>query len=87
MKFCFNCGKPIKENTAKCPFCGCIFENPVPIKENPDKTDVGLCVLSALIPIFGVIYYFATCKATPQKAKSCLISALVAFAVYFVALA
>ena len=69
-----------------CPNCGCptasgksnnLINNP------DDEVNIGLCVLSALIPLFGLIYWGVKHKETPKKAKACGITALVAWGVSF----
>lgn len=43
----------------------------------PDKANVGLCVLSVFIPLFGIIYFFCVRKNKPKEAKACLTSGLI----------
>ncbi len=45
----------------------------------PDEVSVGLCILSFLIPIFGIIYWVLKYKETPKKAKACGTAAMVAW--------
>lgn len=42
-----------------------------------DKTNVGLCVLSVFVPLFGIIYYFCIRKKRPKEAKGCLKAGLI----------
>lgn len=42
-----------------------------------DKTNVGLCILSVLLPIVGIILYFVRKSESPKEAKGCLLSALI----------
>lgn len=85
MKFCSKCGKEIFDEAVVCPNCGCATaEAP---KKNPlnnvaDEVSIGLCVLSALIPLFGVIYWPVKHKETPKKAQACGIAAIVAWVLY-----
>ena len=52
--FCSKCGEPINDNQSFCPVCGHKVQGgPVPTEE--DKVSVGFVILSALIPIAGVI--------------------------------
>lgn len=60
------------------------MDSQYPIQQNienkettENKASVGLCILSVLIPLFGIIYFFCKRKEFPKKAKGCLISALV----------
>lgn len=89
MKFCSKCGKEILDEAVVCPGCGCAVVNaPQPAQAQyqgytqppvADEVSVGLCVLSALIPLFGVIYWPLKHKETPKKAKACGITALVSW--------
>ena len=84
MKFCSQCGKQIDENAVFCPFCGSSDNfSKAPQRGNADEVNAGLCVLSALIPIVGIIYWIANHKESPKKANACGIASLVAWAVYF----
>ena len=47
----------------------------------PDQSNIGLCILSFLIPLFGWIYYFAKRKDFPVKAKACSTWAWIGFGV------
>ena len=79
MKFCTHCGKEIMDETVICPNCGC---NTSPEKATePDEINIGFCVLSALFPIFGLIYWGVKHKDSPRKAKACGITALIAWGV------
>ena len=49
-----------------------------------DKTNVGLCVLSVFIPLFGIIYYFCTRQKKPKEAKGCLKAGLISAGVSIV---
>ena len=85
MKFCSKCGKELVDEAVICPGCGCAVGE-VPGVANPttnasDEVSIGLCVVSALIPLFGIIYWAAQAKTTPKKAKACGITALVSWGV------
>ncbi len=80
--FCENCGKEINNGAIVCPGCGCaIGSSPAASVVVEDKVNVGLCVLSAFIPLFGIIYWALKYKETPRCAKACGITAIVAWAV------
>ena len=91
MKFCSKCGKEILDEAVVCPGCGCAVVNaPQPAQAQyqgysqpvaNDEVSIGLCVLSALIPLFGVIYWPIKHKETPKKAKACGITALVSWGI------
>ncbi len=85
MKYCVKCGKELVDEAIICTGCGCSCGKSVAAVQSCDDTvNVGLCVLAALIPLFGFIYWPVTFSKTPKKAKACGITALVAFAIYFV---
>ena len=46
-----------------------------------EKLSLGMRILSFLIPIVGIVYYFVKKSETPQKAKDALIWGLSGFAV------
>ena len=72
------------EETVICPNCGCAVEGAAKLQEaEEDTVSVGLCVLSALIPLFGLIYWPLKHKETPKKAKACGITAIIAWAITF----
>ena len=79
MKYCSSCGNQVVDQAVVCPKCGC----PIAPTHNPitDKADVGLCVLSAIIPLFGLIYWLIERHTTPKKAKACGITALIAWGI------
>lgn len=82
MKFCSKCGKEILDEAIVCPNCGCAVVNPAtPQQIKDDQVSVGLCVLSAFIPLFGLIYWAVKYKETPKKAKACGITALISWGV------
>ena len=84
MKYCTHCGKEIMDEAVICPGCGCATEKTMTQPQADDTVSVGLCVLSALIPLFGIIYWPVKHKETPKKAKACGITAIIAWAVSFV---
>ncbi len=84
MKFCSKCGKEIVDEAIVCPSCGCAVVSPnVPQQVTGDEISVGLCILAALIPLFGIIYWPVKHKETPKKAKACGITAIVSWGISF----
>lgn len=86
MKFCTKCGKEIMDEAVVCPNCGCAVDTKkleTLYESEEDKISVGFCVLSVLIPLFGIIYWPVNHKKTPKRAMVCGISALISWAVYF----
>ena len=87
MKVCSKCGKELVDEAVVCPACGCAVKSempeptPAPKPAEPDEVNIGFCVLSALIPLFGVIYWAIKHKETPKKAKACGITALISWGV------
>ncbi|MBQ9785013.1 MAG: zinc-ribbon domain-containing protein [Clostridia bacterium] len=87
MKYCSKCGKEMMDEAVICPNCGCAADNRFDLNQKQDERDeisVGLCILSALIPLFGIIYWPVKHKATPKKASACGIAAIVSWVVWFV---
>lgn len=81
MRFCQRCGKEIMEEAIICPNCGCGTGVKNSFTNSEDEINVGLCIVSALIPLFGFIYWGIKSKETPRKAKACGITAIVAFSI------
>jgi uncharacterized membrane protein YvbJ len=88
MKFCTKCGKELMDEAVVCTGCGCAVANApqtiqttVAASPEADEVNIGLCVLAAFIPLFGVIYWPLKHKETPKKAKACGITALVSWGV------
>lgn len=70
-KYCSNCGAEVNESAVVCVKCGCAF---TPTRQSSyryeeDVPSVGLNVLSAFIPIVGLILYIIYHERTPIKAK------------------
>ena len=82
MKYCSKCGNEISDEAIVCIHCGCQVEEIRTRKK--DEISVGLCVLSAIIPLFGIIYWAVTFKETPKRAKACGVTAIVAWGASFV---
>lgn len=85
MKYCSKCGKELFDEAIVCTNCGCAvggFSNMnanVFAKQEEDQANVGLCILSALIPLFGIIYWPVQHKKTPKKAMACGITGIVSW--------
>lgn len=73
--FCKNCGKEIDDKAVVCVNCGAAVQG----NSVEDKVSVGLCILSFIIPIFGIIYWPVKNKETPKRAKACGITAIVSW--------
>ncbi len=87
MKFCTKCGKEINDEAVICPNCGCETEPnaaPTSVYKVNDEVSVGLCILSAIFPLVGFIYWPVKHKETPKRAKACGITAIVSWVVGFV---
>ena len=85
MKYCSKCGTELVDEAIVCPNCGCTVEGYAPAQPAvEDKVSVGLCVLSAFIPLFGIIYWPLKHKETPKKAKACGITAIISWVVSFI---
>ncbi len=87
MKFCTKCGKEIFDEAVICPHCGCSTESnntSKKVNSEDDQVSVGLCILAALIPLFGIIYWPVKHKEAPRRARACGVTAIVSWAVSFV---
>lgn len=92
MKYCSKCGKQLLDEAVICPNCGCAAQNPKTLRPvYNDGVDIGLCVLSAIIPLFGIIYFLVARHEYPKRATPCgcisvivLISCLAAWAAILV---
>ena len=73
---CPNCGREIADDSKFCDFCGTkLVSDPVaPAAE--EKASFIQRLGSFLIPLAGIIIYFANKKERPTLAKECLICAL-----------
>ncbi len=51
---------------------------------NADKSSIGLYFISALVPLFGIVYWAIRCKEAPQEAQNCGLISIVAgaFAIF-----
>ena len=84
MKYCSKCGKELIDEAIVCPGCGCAVVKPEATPEvnlEGDKVNVGLCVVSALIPLVGLIYWIVKHKEAPKAAKACGITALISWGI------
>ena len=82
--FCSKCGAEISDLAVVCVHCGCAVaqENAAPAKPvEEDKVNIGFCILSFFIPLFGVIYWALKHKETPKKAKACGLTAIISWVV------
>jgi len=85
MKYCTNCGKELADNAQTCPNCGYVFAGaqvaPSVVATGgtgvADKPAIFLNIVSFFIPLVGLILYFSWRHATPRRAKSVLIAALI----------
>jgi hypothetical protein len=80
--FCSKCGAEISDLAVICVHCGCSVapENTAPAKPvEEDKVNIGFCILSFFIPLFGVIYWALKHKETPKKAKACGLTAIISW--------
>ena len=66
-----------------CTNCGCYATSQNLTHEKEDRVSVGLCVLAAFIPLFGIIYWPLKHKESPKRAMACGITAIIAWAISF----
>lgn len=74
--FCPKCGKEIHDEAVICVNCGCSIDNKPAVN---DERSIGLCILSFLIPLFGIIYWPVMHSKAPNRAKACGITAIVSW--------
>lgn len=90
---CSKCGKEIMNGADFCPGCGCMVEDCPGDKKYEDdeeyegyedyeydKISVGLCILSVLIPLFGIIYW-AFERERPRRTRACLTASLISWGI------
>ena len=62
--FCSKCGTEISDEAVVCVHCGCAVTPAqstvaTPVSEE-DKVSIGFCILSFLVPLFGIISWVAS---------------------------
>ncbi|MBQ2735642.1 MAG: hypothetical protein IJF33_07390 [Clostridia bacterium] len=78
MKICSRCGAEISDQALICANCGCNVAKPVHATGvTTDKSSVALCIFSALIPLFGLIYWQAMYYKAPIRATECGMTAII----------
>ena len=82
MKFCSKCGKEIVDEAVVCPNCGCAVEGSRHPNASSGEVNIGLCILAALIPLFGLIYWPVKHKENPKGAQTVGLTAIIAWVVY-----
>ena len=96
--YCTPCGSEINDKAVVCPNCGSIVDqqayntafNAAPTTTNngnnvkEDVPNPGFSVLAFLIPLFGIVYFFAERKNTPKACKRYLIWSIVGIAIMIV---
>ena len=90
MKKCSKCGAQISEYDTVCPKC-CATQISLDAYFNRstprflDDISIGLCLLSVLIPVFGITYWVIKYDDAPKKATACGITAILTTLVSFFA--
>lgn len=84
MKYCSHCGNEVIEQAVVCTKCGCRIQNTAENTFSPqkDEADVGLLVISVIVPIVGFILWALKQKETPQAAKKYGMAALIVCGAY-----
>ena len=78
MKYCSRCGEGMDDQNMICARCGCKLATPVPdTNKKTDQSSILLCILSALIPLFGLIYWQVMYYKAPIKATECGMTAII----------
>ena len=86
MKYCTKCGNELIDEAVVCTKCGCYvqsipFQNTFSSRPQNDEADVGLIVLSALIPLVGFVLWAIKNSETPIAARKYGLTALIAIGV------
>ncbi len=84
MKFCTHCGKQLMDEAVICTGCGCSVETKSTTvgqttSSEQDKANVGLLILSILLPLVGIILWPVKHKETPKAAMTYGIVAICAW--------
>lgn len=75
--FCIDCGSHLNERA------GASVVTRSATQTSVDEAGVGVILLSAIIPLIGLVLYFNYKKNFPKKSKTILIAAGVGFALNF----
>ena len=75
--YCKSCGGRVDNKAIFCPNCNRISIGKKTLKNPNDKIDLGLCLVSFLVPLFGFIYWPLKYKEVPEKAQAMGVIAVV----------
>ncbi len=75
--FCSKCGAKVDDEAVVCVQCGCALRQSSVSTSQDDEVNVGLCILSFFIPLFGIIYWPIMSSVAPKKARACGITGIV----------
>ena len=89
MKYCTKCGNELIDEAVVCTKCGCYAQSVSSAKNisgepQKDEADIGLIVLSALIPLIGLVLWAIKNNDSPIAAKKYGLTALIAVGVEIV---
>jgi hypothetical protein len=84
MKYCIGCGKAIASNSKYCPNCGTDnSNNHTEIRRNTtydnDPNRALYIIISALIPLVGLILFLVWKDEYKERAEACAYGALIGF--------
>ena len=80
--FCQKCGNEIMDEAVVCTRCGCAVQKDVVTQKKDDKVNAGLIVVSALLPIVGVILWPIKHKETPKAAMAYGLTGIIAWVIW-----
>ncbi|MBQ9760742.1 MAG: hypothetical protein IJW16_05280 [Clostridia bacterium] len=82
MKYCQQCGRELIDDAAICIGCGSTIGALKKALDN--RINIGFCILSFFMPLFGIVYWAVVSGWAPKRARACGITAIVSIVISFV---
>ncbi len=76
---CQNCGSVVENNSVICPYCGSAIKSTNVVKEETKGSKVFHCIMSFLIPLYGIIVTCLFWRSRHETAKACLVTTIVSY--------
>lgn len=79
--YCQKCGKEIDDDAVVCAHCGCLVNQAQPLAKasKQDKANIGLGIVSFIVPVFGWIYGGIRYSEHPKSSKTYITCGIVGF--------